>query len=85
MLSSRVRAELLRRQRRIMTLTRELQKLDGPLAGTLAACDASTQRDALADYLEVVQELRAGLQQLEGFLLPRLVHENEASEEPESR
>jgi len=71
-LSGRARTSLQQYQRRIDLQQRELQRVERVLSGALTACDASSQHEMLASYLEALQELRVSLQRLEGFLMQRL-------------
>lgn len=71
-LSGRALAALMQHQRRLDKLLRDLQTADRTLAGALAGCDAPSQVEMLANYLENVQEVRVAVQRLEGFLLTRL-------------
>jgi len=70
--SGRARAALSQHQRRVIELHRDMQVADRVLSGALAACDGNSQHEMLSAYLETVQELRVGLQRLEGFLLQRV-------------
>ncbi len=71
-LSGRARVALQQHQRRVALLQRDLVGVDRVLAGALTACDGASQHEMLGAYLEAVQELRVGLQRLEGFLMQRL-------------
>jgi hypothetical protein len=71
-LSGRALTALMQHQRRLDKLLRELQTSDRMLAGALAGCDAPSQTEMLANYLENVQEVRVAVQRLEAFLLSRL-------------
>ena len=71
-LSGRATAALMQHQRHLAKSLRELNAADRTLAGALAACDAPGQLEMLANYLETVQEARAVMQRLEGFLLTRI-------------
>ena len=79
-LSGRARTVLLRHQRSVSLLERDLQGADRMLAGALTACDAASQQEMLSAYLEAVQELRVGLQRLEAFLLQRLIEPDGADD-----
>jgi hypothetical protein len=71
-LSGRALTALMQHQRKLDKLLRDLQSADRTLAGALAGCDAPSQLEMLANYLENVQEVRVAVQRLEGFLLTRL-------------
>jgi uracil phosphoribosyltransferase len=71
-LSGRARAKLLRHQQQVTAQVAALRASDRMLAGTLAACDAATQSDALAAHLECVQELQVSLHRLDAFLTSRI-------------
>jgi hypothetical protein len=73
-LSGRARTKLLRHQQQVGAHAHALRSSDRMLAGTLAACDAATQCEALAAHLESVQELRVALQRLDAFLESRIEH-----------
>ncbi len=71
-LSGRGTTALLQHQRNLTKALRDLNEADRTLAGALAACDAPGQMEMLGNYLESVQEARAAIQRLEGFLLTRI-------------
>jgi hypothetical protein len=71
-LSGRARTKLLRHQQQVSAQSHALRSSDRMLAGTLAACDAATQCDALAAHLECVQELQVALHRLDSFLASRI-------------
>lgn len=71
-LSGRARAKLMRCQQQVIAHVSALRTSDRMLAGTMAACDASTQCDALAAHLECVQELQVSLHRLDVFLTSRV-------------
>lgn len=62
----------MRHQRQLATQSQLLRTTDRLLCGTLVACDAVTQRETLADYFEIVQELRVAMQRLESLLDARI-------------
>jgi hypothetical protein len=79
-LSGRARAALQQYQRRVALLQRDVNSVDRLLAGALTACDGTSQHEMLGVYLEAVQELRVGLQRLEGFLVQRLIAPDDGAE-----